>query len=104
MPEPSPYVITQIEWLENKRKLRGAVRKAKSIQVFVHTDYFKRGLEQDTPRHKVPITYAIEMIDALEDDNLPGLATLKTTDGTLVYLLIPFEWSDRADEYIGEAK
>lgn len=90
MPESTGYKITEQQWIDNKRKLRGAIRKAKSIQVFINQDYFDMAENEDSPRHKVTIQYALEFIDAIDDDLLPGLGTIN--EDPLTYLFIPRPW------------
>lgn len=90
----SAYEIESIEWDLKKRNAKGLVRKAKEVQVFIHSDYFQREHDEDTPRHKVTISYALQLLDAIDDDNLPGIATLKNSEH-LVFLFIPRHWKER---------
>lgn len=84
------YKIESLEWDLKKRNIKGLLRKAKEVHLFIHSDYFGRSNDADTPRHKVTISYALDFIDAIPEDRLPGIAKLKADN--IIYLLVPREW------------
>ena len=90
MAETETLDIKSVEWFDKKRNLNGAIRKAKSIQAFIHTDYFERADRYACPRHKVTIQYTLEFVTNIPDDLLPGLALI--IEDPLTYLLIPAMW------------
>lgn len=99
MAEQEDFKVSELQWFDSRRKLKGAIRKAKVIQVYVHPDYFGREFDDETPRHKVTGQYALEFADQSEESALPGLATL--SEDPLTYLLIPHAWKGEIEDVFG---